>query len=184
MAENKDLAGKVAIGTSTLSPSHRPNTHNPKKTVTGSSRGIGAAIALKLAQHGANIALNYLTPSSSKKAKEIARQIRTTHNVRAITIQADVSQEHEVAAMFETVMREFGRLDIAVSNAGIEHFGALDRDTGEDIDRVFAVNVKGQYFVAQRAYKCMEEYGRVMLTSSISAVKVSLSTTIIMSLFR
>lgn len=75
--------------------------------------------------------------------------------------------------MFETVMAEFGRLDIAVSNAGIEHFGDLTQDTGEDVDRVFAVNVKGQYFVAQQAYRYMGDFGRVMLTSSISAVKVS-----------
>lgn len=74
--------------------------------------------------------------------------------------------------MFETVHREFGRLDIAVSNSGIEHFGDLSEVRGRDIDAVFAVNVKGQYFVAQQAYRFMEDYGRVMLTSSISAVKV------------
>lgn len=74
--------------------------------------------------------------------------------------------------MFETVVRELGRLDIAVSNSGIEHFGDLSEVTGADIDRVFAVNVKGQYFVAQQAYKHLADYGRVMLTSSISAVKV------------
>lgn len=74
--------------------------------------------------------------------------------------------------MFETVHREFGRLDIAVSNSGIEHFGDLSEVKGSDIDAVFAVNVKGQYFVAQQAYRFMEDYGRVMLTSSISAVKV------------
>lgn len=138
--------------------------------MTGSSRGIGAAIALKLAQRGAHIAINYISTPSA--AETIAQQARAAHGVRAITVQADVSQEAEVSAMFETVMREFGRLDIAVSNAGIEHFGALDVDTGADIDRVFAVNVKGQYFVAQQAFKYMAEYGRVMLTSSISAVKV------------
>lgn len=70
-------------------------------------------------------------------------------------------------------MKEFGRLDIVVSNSGIEHFGSLTEVTGADIDAVFAVNVKGQYFVAQQAYKHMADFGRVMLTSSISAVKVS-----------
>lgn len=77
--------------------------------------------------------------------------------------------------MFEAVKREFGRLDIVVSNSGIEHFGALGEVHGDDIDRIFAVNVKGQYFVAQEAYKHMEDYGRVMLTSSISAVKVRIN---------
>lgn len=92
--------------------------------------------------------------------------------MRALAIKADVSQEEEVKTMFETVHREFGRLDIAVSNSGIEHFGDLSEVKGSDIDAIFAVNVKGQYFVAQQAHRFMEDYGRVMLTSSISAVKV------------
>lgn len=100
--------------------------------------------------------------------------------MRAITIQANVSQENEVKTMFETVMREFGRLDIVVSNSGIEHFGSLEQDTGDDIDRIFAVNVKGQYFVAQQAFKHMSEYGRVMLTSSISAVRVCIPSKVSM----
>lgn len=81
--------------------------------------------------------------------------------------------------MFEAVHREFGRLDIAVSNSGIEHFGDLSEVKGSDIDAVFAVNVKGQYFVAQQAYRFMEDYGRVILTSSISAVKVRLPQSLV-----
>lgn len=100
------------------------------------------------------------------------------HGVKAITIQADVSDETAVREMFETAVKAFGRLDIVVSNSGIEHFGSLDRDTSEDIDRVFAVNVKGQYFVAQMAFRYLESFGRVLLTSSISAVKVCRSDTI------
>lgn len=138
--------------------------------VTGSSRGIGASIALKFASRGADIAINYV--SSKEAAESIATQART-YGVRAITLKADVSSEVEVAAMFETLMKELGRLDIVVSNSGIEHFGSLTEVTGKDIDAVFAVNVKGQYFVAQQAFKYMADFGRVMLTSSISAVKVS-----------
>ncbi|KAJ5803998.1 uncharacterized protein N7518_000301 [Penicillium psychrosexuale] len=149
MSTSKDLAGKVAI-------------------ITGSSRGIGAAIALKLAQRGADIAVNYV--SNATAAKSVVEQIRAL-NVRAIAFKADVSKEEEVKAMFESLHREFGRLDIAVSNSGIEHFGSLSEVKGSDIDAVFAVNVKGQYFVAQQAYRFMGDYGRVILTSSISAVK-------------
>ncbi|GLI79376.1 hypothetical protein PoHVEF18_007707 [Penicillium ochrochloron] len=149
MAENKELTGKVAL-------------------VTGASRGIGAAIAIKFAQRGADIAINYV--SSSTGADSVANEVRT-HGVRVITVKADVSNQAEVSTMFEVIKREFGRLDIVVSNSGIEHFGALGEVTGDDIDRIFAVNVKGQYFVAQEAYKYMEDFGRVMLTSSISAVK-------------
>ncbi|KAJ5981250.1 hypothetical protein N7499_001737 [Penicillium canescens] len=146
---NKTLAGKVAI-------------------ITGASRGIGAAISLKLAHQGANIALNY--KSNANAAEQVAKEIRTL-GVRAITLKADVSQQEEVKAMFEAAQKEFGRLDIVVSNSGIEHFADIADVKGEDIDAVFAVNVKGQFFVAQQAYKYMEDFGRVMLTSSISAVK-------------
>jgi tetrahydroxynaphthalene reductase len=137
--------------------------------VTGASRGIGAAIALKFAQRGADVAINYVF--SSTAADSIANEVRAL-GVRVITVKADVSNQAEVSAMFAAVKREFGRLDIVVSNSGIEHFGALGEVTGDDIDRIYAVNAKGQYFVAQEAYKYMEDFGRVMLTSSISAVKV------------
>ncbi|KAJ5099759.1 hypothetical protein N7532_006760 [Penicillium argentinense] len=149
MSTNRDLAGKVAI-------------------VTGSSRGIGASIALKFASRGADIAINYV--SNKDAAESVAIQAQE-YGVRAITIKADVSDEKQVATMFEELMKELGRLDIVVSNSGIEHFGSLSEVTGADIDAVFAVNVKGQYFVAQQAYKYMADFGRVMLTSSISAVK-------------
>lgn len=139
------------------------------RSVTGGSRGIGAAIAIKLAEHGAHLAINYV--SSATAAEAVAEQVRS-HGVTAITVKADVSQEEEVSAMFKTIMEEFGRLDIAVSNSGIEYFAEHAETTGADIDRVFGVNVKGQYFVAQQAYKYMADHGRVMLTSSISAVKV------------
>ncbi|KAJ5795108.1 hypothetical protein N7457_001707 [Penicillium paradoxum] len=149
MSTNRDLAGKVAI-------------------ITGSSRGIGAAIALKFAHRGADIAINYV--SNAAAAESVAEQIRA-QGVRALVCKADVSQQEQVQTMFETVHREFGRLDIAVSNSGIEHFGDLSEVTGSEIDAVFAVNVKGQYFVAQQAYRFMNDFGRVILTSSISAVK-------------
>lgn len=142
--------------------------------VTGGSRGIGAAIATKLAEHGANLAINYV--SSATAAEAVAEQVRS-HGVTAITVKADVSQEEEVSAMFKTILDKFGRLDIAVSNSGIEYFAEHSETTSADIDRVFGVNVKGQYFVAQQAYKYMADHGRVMLTSSISAVKVRVCNT-------
>lgn len=94
--------------------------------------------------------------------------------MRALVIKADVSNEDQVRQMFETIMKTFGKLHIVVSNAGIEHFGALGTVSGDEIDRVFAVNVKGQFFIAQQAFGCISDFGRVFLTSSISAVKVLL----------
>ncbi|KAL1638334.1 hypothetical protein SLS56_000142 [Neofusicoccum ribis] len=149
MAQNKNLTGKVAI-------------------VTGSSRGIGASIALKLASHGADVVINY--HSSVKAADAIAAKARDEHGVRAISIKADVSNQEDIARLFETTKKELGRIDIVMSNSGIEHFGNIDDVKGEEIDKVLAVNVKAQYFVAQQAHKHLEEGGRLILISSVSAV--------------
>lgn len=137
--------------------------------VTGSSRGIGAAIAIKLASRGADIAINY--HASAAAAEEVAAQVRA-QGVRALTVQANVTSQAEVTALFETVVRDLGPLDIVVSNAGVEHFAHISEVTGEDIDRVFDVNVKGQYFVAQQAHKHLKDFGRLMLTASVCAVMV------------
>lgn len=137
--------------------------------VTGSSRGIGAAIAIRLARHGANVVVNYV--SSSAAAEKVAQEIRG-YGVKAIIVKANVSEEKEIQSLFEQAKKEFNRVDIVMSNSGIEHFGALDQVTGEEIDKVLSVNVKAQYFVAQQAYKYMEDNGRLILTSSISAQKV------------
>lgn len=93
--------------------------------------------------------------------------------MRAICVQADVSQDTDVARLFQTTKQELGRVDIVMSNSGIEHFGALDKVTGPEIDKIFAVNVKAQYYVAQEVHKVIENGGRLMLISSVSAVMVS-----------
>ncbi|EXA32158.1 hypothetical protein FOVG_16629 [Fusarium oxysporum f. sp. pisi HDV247] len=144
----KTLEGKVAL-------------------VTGSSRGIGAAIATRLAKHGAKLVINYV--SSASAAESVAGNIRSL-GVEAITIKADVSKPKEIAAMFQKVKDEFGRLDIVMSNSGIEHFGDLQSVTEEEIDKVLGVNVKAQFVMAQQAYKHLEDEGRLILISSISAV--------------
>ncbi|KAK8211032.1 hypothetical protein IWZ01DRAFT_306057 [Phyllosticta capitalensis] len=145
---SQTLSGKVAI-------------------VTGSSRGIGASICLRLAQHGASVTINYV--SSASRAEEVAEKARAL-GVKAITVKADVSKRDELAQLFERTKKEFGRVDVVMSNSGIEHFGTLSDVTEEEIDAVLAVNVKAQYFVAQMAEKYMENGGRLVLISSISAV--------------
>lgn len=93
--------------------------------------------------------------------------------MRAIHVQADVSQDADIARLFQTAKKELGRVDIVMSNSGIEHFGDLDKVTGAEIDKIFAVNVKAQYYVAQEAHKVMGNGGRLILISSVSAVMVS-----------
>lgn len=142
----------------------------PPSSVTGSSRGIGAAIALKLASFGADVVVNYV--SSASAAEGVAAAARK-HGVRAACIKADVSKRDEIAELFNRTISELGRLDVVMSNSGIEHFGDIEAVQEEEIDKVLAVNVKAQYFVAQEAYKHLTDGGRLILISSISAVWVS-----------
>jgi NAD(P)-dependent dehydrogenase (short-subunit alcohol dehydrogenase family) len=109
-----DLSGKIAV-------------------ITGSSRGIGAAVAIRLAEHGANVVINY---NSSLQAAEDTAQKCRKYGVKAIVIQADVSQPLEVERLFSMAKAEFGRLDIVMSNAGIIHWGAPNEVTSEEIDKV------------------------------------------------
>lgn len=138
--------------------------------MTGSSRGIGAAIIEKLASHGADVVINYV--SSAAAAEEVAARVRKS-GVKAIAVQADVSRGGEIARLFQTAKAELGRIDIVMSTSGVEHFGKLEEVTEEEIDRILAVNVKAQFIVAQQAHKYLEDGGRLMLISSISAFMVS-----------
>ncbi|KAG7287295.1 hypothetical protein NEMBOFW57_006803 [Staphylotrichum longicolle] len=128
----------------------------------------GKAAIGKLAAHGADVVVNYVF--SAPGAEKLAKQIRDEHGVRAITVQADVSNDQDVARQFVETKKQLGRIDIVMSNAGIEHFGDLDKVTGAEIDKVFSVNVKGQFFVAQQAGQHMETGGRLILMSSISSI--------------
>ena len=138
--------------------------------VTGSGRGMGTAHILRLADLGADVVVNYA--NSTKAAEDVAQKARAP-GVKAITVKADVSKREDITALFEKAKAEYGRIDIVMSNSGIEHFGNLSDVTEAQIGKVLAVNVKAQFFVAQEAYKHLEDYGRLILISSVSAVWVS-----------
>ena len=127
---------------------------------------MGRQNALELASRGADIIICYT--SSFAAAEAVIKEIESLGS-RAIAIKADVSKPAEVSALFEQAVKQFGRLDIVVSNAGVESFGHVSEITPEEFDRVFAVNTRGQLLVAQQAYKHLEEGGRLVLLSSISA---------------
>ncbi|WP_292770030.1 glucose 1-dehydrogenase [Nostoc sp. NOS(2021)] len=143
----KKLEGKVAI-------------------VTGSSRGIGKEIAIKLSHEGAKVIVNY--SSSPEKAEEVVNQIKQQGG-EATAIQADMSRIDQIQQLVTKAVEKYGQLDILVSNAGIEYFGKLEEITREDFDRVFSVNVAGQLFVTQAAARYLTSGGRIVLTSSVSA---------------
>ena len=134
--------------------------------VTGGSRGIGAAIARRLAADGAAVAVNYVADQAS--ADELVAEL-TNKGHQVAAFRADVSDPAQTHDLVEQVVEAVGGIDILASNAGVEHFGALESITLSDFDRVFHINVAGQLFATQAAATAMTDGGRILLTSSISA---------------
>jgi 3-oxoacyl-[acyl-carrier protein] reductase len=136
--------------------------------VTGASKGIGRAIALRLAQDGAAVVVNYA--SGTQQAQETVALIEKAGG-RAIPVQADVSKVGDVKRLFDACFEKFGRLDILVNNAGMMFTKPVVEVGEEEFDRIFAVNVKGTFFCCQEAAKRMAEGGRIInLSSSTTAM--------------
>lgn len=134
--------------------------------ITGGGRGIGAAIARRLAAEGAAVAVNYVADAGSADA--LVSEL-TDAGHRAAAFRADVSDPEQTHDLVHRVTDEFGGLDLLASNAGVEYFGALEVITAADFDRVFHINVAGQLFATQAAAAAMSTGGRILLTSSVSA---------------
>ena len=129
--------------------------------VTGSSRGIGRAIAMALARAGADIALNYLNRSADAQAVE--SEIRELHR-RCATIQADVSRAEDVERLIATCETQLGAIDILVNNAGIARRQAIEQITERDWDELMAANLKSCFLVTQAALPGMRQrkWGRIV----------------------
>ena len=136
--------------------------------VTGSARGIGRAIALRLAKDGAAVVVNY--SGSVQQAQETVGLIEQGGG-RAVAVQADVSKVGDVKRLFDACFEKFGKLDILVNNAGVMFTKPVVEVGEEEFDRLFAVNVKGAFFCCQEAAKRMAEGGRIInLSSSTTAL--------------
>ena len=135
--------------------------------VTGGAQGIGKTIALAYADFGANVAI---VDTDLEKAERTCAEIRAK-GVKALAIQTDVTKPAQVDAMVQSVIAEFGRLDIAVNNAGIANLNAAEEVTYEDWLAVIDVNLNGVFLCAQAAGKVMLEqgYGSIISTASMSA---------------
>jgi len=131
--------------------------------VTGASSGIGRAVAERLGREGASVVVNY--GKSADKAKEVVANIEAKGG-EAVAIQADMSRIEEVRRLFEDTIRQFGRLDILINNAGIFISKTLAETTEEEFDRIFATNTKGPYFAMQEAAKRIAEGGRIVNIST------------------
>lgn len=137
--------------------------------VTGASRGIGRAIALALAAEGADVAVNYA--GSEAAAKEVAAEIEAMGR-KAFVIQADIASTEASTAMVDAVVKEFGRVDVLVNNAGITRDGLLMRMKEEDWDAVITTNLKGVFNCTKAAIKYMmkQKSGNIVNISSIVGV--------------
>lgn len=138
--------------------------------VTGAARGIGKAIAMRLAREGARVAVNYVQ-GMEELAEQTVSEIRAAGG-QAMAVRADVTQEGDVAAMFDEVIKAWGRLDILVNNAGITRDGLIIRMKDEDFDRVLQVNLYGSFHCSREAAKIMmrQRGGRIVNIASVMGV--------------
>ncbi|MFS0518375.1 SDR family oxidoreductase [Nostoc sp. UIC 10607] len=138
--------------------------------VTGASRGIGRAIAERLAEDGASVVVNYA--NNSAKAKEVIAGIEARGG-QALALQADISKVNDIRHLFQATIDHFGRLDILVNNAGLAIYKPFVQLTEEEFDTVFTVNARGTFFALQEAARWMADNGRIVSISTGGTVSPS-----------
>src|SRR5258705_392708 len=141
---SKQLEGKIAL-------------------ITGGSRGIGAAIAKRLAADGANVAITYTKGADA--AASVVKEIEPTGR-KAIAIQADAADAKAVMAAAEKTAATFGGLDVLVNNAGTAIPKTFEETTLEEMDRVIDINLRGTFVATQAALKHMKDGGRIIMIGS------------------
>jgi glucose 1-dehydrogenase len=142
--------------------------------VTGGTSGIGQAVAVRFAEHGANVAINYVTtPEEAAGTEEevhaCLRKVRQ-HGVRDVLVQGDVSSEEDVVRMVREVAERLGGLDILINNAGIQISRPSEQLAGDEFDQVLAVDLRGSFLCAREAIKRFladENRGVVINVSSV-----------------
>src|SRR6201988_4674377 len=137
--------------------------------ITGGSRGIGAAIAKRLAADGARVAITYAKEASAASAVVTAIELS---GGTAVAIQADAADVQAVKAAVEKTVAAFGRLDVLVNNAGTAIPKTFEETTLEEMDRLIAINVRGVFVATQAALKHMKSGGRIILIGSCLGERV------------
>jgi len=133
--------------------------------VTGASRGIGRAIARRLAAAGAIVAVHYR--QGRLQAEETVSLIEQRGG-KAFAVSADLMSIRDIDTLFEMIKTRFGTLDILVNNAGVSHAAYIEDTSPEDFDRIIATNLRGPYFVTKQALTMMKSGGRIINISSNS----------------
>jgi NAD(P)-dependent dehydrogenase (short-subunit alcohol dehydrogenase family) len=136
--------------------------------VTGGARGIGKRLAIALSEAGADVAI---VDVDLEEAQKTAKEIALANHNKTIAIKTDITKPDEVNEMIATILKEFGRLDVAFCNAGIGHTVAVEEDTLADWNKVINVNLNGTFLTAQAAGRVMLEQGggSIINTASMSA---------------
>jgi len=137
--------------------------------VTGGGRGIGAAIALRLARDGADVALTYLR--NADRAQQTARRVRSLGR-RCVALAADSADPAAVTGAIDEVASTFGRLDVLVNNAGVFPYGPFDEVSLPELDRALDVHVRAAFVAAQAAVRHMGDGGRIINIGSCFAERV------------
>lgn len=137
--------------------------------VTGGSQGIGKEICLTLARAGANVIVNYVDFGNNEELAQEAKEQIEALGVKSSIINANVASFEETGAMFKEILKEYGRIDIVVNNAGITKDGLIMRMKESDFDAVIDVNLKGTWNCMKHATKIMmkQKYGRIISMASV-----------------
>ncbi|MFO7304320.1 MAG: SDR family oxidoreductase [Gammaproteobacteria bacterium] len=144
-------------------------THNKAALVTGASRGIGAAIAQRLARDGYQVVINYR--GSKDQAVALVREIQRAGG-QALEAQADVGDSQAVRQLFDTCEQSFGGIDVVVANAGVAHTVPFAEMTDEDFEHIMNVNIRGSFYTLREAARRVREGGHIIaLSSSLTVLR-------------
>ena len=163
-----------ATVTSSTRPEPIPGLRGKGVLVTGGTSGIGQAIAVKFAEYGANVAINYLRRPD--EATDTEQQVHACVNrvqqqgVRDVIVQGDVSQEDDVVKMVAHAVDELGGIDVLINNAGIQISHPTDELSSADFDKVLAVNLRGAFLCAREAIRHFLSVGKSGVIVNVSSV--------------
>ncbi|KIM19639.1 hypothetical protein M408DRAFT_31050 [Serendipita vermifera MAFF 305830] len=136
--------------------------------VTGSARGIGASVAIALAKEGANVVVNYVSPSSQAHAENVVKTIQSTGS-RGLVVQADLASTEALELLVKRTVERFGKIDILVNNGGVIELQGVGSITLESYQKIFDINVRAVIFLSQAAVAHMGDGGRTINVSSTAA---------------
>src|SRR6202020_2944447 len=146
-----------------MKPPRRRITMRKTAIVTGASRGIGRAIALRLAADGFGVVVNFA--GNTAKAEEVVNEIISSGG-RALAIQADGANPEDVKQLFDKTLKAFGQIDVVVNNAGIMPMSPIAKNDIDTFDKVIATNLRGTFLVLSQAAQHVAEGGRIIAFSS------------------